>query len=165
LVWDCPLAGKTAKGPDYPLGRFVRTLHTARETMVPAVQVAASAYGDSDIVTRAVAIPSAAAGGSLIPEDFAAQVIELLRPATVVRKAGPVVVPMPRGTMRMGKMTAGATGTYGPEGGMIPTSQPSFGDIVVRFKKALSEGGPLSLPALRAVGGLQTTHRSRSPRL
>jgi HK97 family phage major capsid protein len=92
-------------------------------------------YGESHPVTRALATSTGQAGGFIVPPDYMAEVIELLRPATVVRASGPRVVPMPRGAMTIPKLVAGATGSYQGENGTIAASQPSFGQVQASFKK------------------------------
>ena len=69
------------------------------------------------------------AGGVLIPTQMSGQIIEMLRPRTVVRAGGARSVPMPAGKLRSGRQTAGAVATYGDPSsagrGPIP-SAPAF---------------------------------------
>jgi HK97 family phage major capsid protein len=136
-----PVEGQSATVPAspkeklYPVGSFVKALHHAQGNVMLAAQWAEKNYGENHAVTKALNTSTAAAGGAMVPEDFANQVVELLRPATVVRSSEPIVIPMPRGTMRMGKQTGGVTGTYGAEGGKLGTQQPTVGNIVATFKK------------------------------
>ncbi|HVJ44730.1 MAG TPA: phage major capsid protein [Dongiaceae bacterium] len=124
-----------AKEKDYPVGRYVKSLYAGGGSVHQAADHAKRTYGDDDVVTKALSTAVAADGGALVPEDFADQVIELLRPATVVRSSGALTVPMPRGTMRMPRQTSGVTGSYGSEGGSLSAEQAQFGDIVATFKK------------------------------
>lgn len=123
------------KGPDYPVGRYVKSLYQGGGDVFRAAEHAQRTYGDDDVVTKALSTAVAADGGALVPEDFADQVIELLRPATVVRSSGAIVVPMPRGTMRMPRQTSGVAGSYGSEGGSLTAEQLKVDDIVATFKK------------------------------
>ena len=132
---DLPRAPAAAKAVEYPLGGYVKALFHAGGNAMLASQWAEKHLGASSPVTKALNTSVAASGGNLVPEDFAAQIIELLRPATVVRASNPIIVPMPRGTMRMGKQTAGVTGSYGSEGAKIPAQKPVTGNIVATFKK------------------------------
>lgn len=132
---DPPKAPAQAKSAEYPLGSYVKALYHAGGNAMLAGQWAEKNLGESSPVTKALSTSVAASGGALVPEDFANQIIELLRPATVVRASGPVVVPMPRGTMRMGKQTSGVTGTYGAEGAKAPAQKPGTGNIIATFKK------------------------------
>ena len=127
---------------------MVKAFYHASGNAMLAAQWAEKNLGESHPVTKALNTSQAAAGGALVPEDFANQVIELLRPNTVVRASGPIVIPMPRGTMRMGKQTAGVTGGYGAEGSVMPAQQPTVGNIVASFKK-LTVKVPISNDWLR----------------
>jgi HK97 family phage major capsid protein len=130
-----PTAPASPKEKLYPVGSMVKAFYHAGGNAMLAGQWAEKNYGENHPVTKALNTSTAAAGGALVPEDFANQVIELLRPATVVRSSGVPVIPMPRGTMRMGKQTGGVTGTYGAEGAKAGTQQASTGNIVASFKK------------------------------
>lgn len=132
----------------HPLGSMVKAFYHAGGNSMLAAQWAEKNLGESHPVTKALNTSTAAAGGALVPEDFANQVIELLRPATVVRASGPIVIPMPRGTMRMGKQTGGVNGSYGAEGSAIPTQSQTVGNIVATFKK-LTVKVPISNDWLR----------------
>jgi len=130
-----PTVPASPKEKVYLIGAFVKALHHAQGNVMLAAQWAEKNYGENHIVTKALSTSTAASGGALVPEDFANQVVELLRPATVVRSSEPIIIPMPRGTMRMGKQTGGVTGTYGAEGAKMGTQQPTVGNIVATFKK------------------------------
>jgi HK97 family phage major capsid protein len=132
----------------HPIGGMVKAFYHAGGNAMLAAQWAEKNLGESHPVTKALNTSTAAAGGALVPEDFANQVIELLRPQTVVRASGPIVIPMPRGTMRMGKQTGGVTGSYGAEGSIMPAQQPTVGNIVATFKK-LTVKVPISNDWLR----------------
>ena len=51
-------------------------------------------------------------GGALIPQDFMADLIELLRASTAVRGAGPMEVGMPMGNLTIPRLAGGATAAY-----------------------------------------------------
>lgn len=124
-----------AKSAEYPVGSYVKALYNAGGNAMLAKQWANENLGESHPVTKALSTSVAASGGNMVPEDFANQIIDLLRPNTVVRSSGAPVIPMPRGTMRMGKQTSGVTGTYGAEGAKAGTQKPGTGNIVATFKK------------------------------
>lgn len=96
------------------------------------------------------------AGGVLVPRPLAAQMIGMLRPRVVVRKAGARTVPMSAGELRHAKQTGGATASYGGEIDPIQESEPSF-DKVDRSLKKLSALVPVSNTLLTraTVGGAQ----------
>ena len=94
------------------------------------------------------------AGGVLVPRPLASQMITLLRPRVVVRKAGARTVPMSAGELRHAKQTGGATASYGGEIDPIVESEPSFDKIDTKLKK-LSSLVPVSNTLLMraTVGG------------
>ena len=75
------------------------------------------------------------AGGFLIPPQFSTEVIELLRPAAVVRSLNPLVMSMPNGTLKVPKITTGASATYVGENSNITPTQEKFGQITMSWKK------------------------------
>ena len=100
-----------------------------------ARQAAKDKYGENHPVTKALLAGVGASGGFLVPPDYVAEIIELLRPQARVREAGPRMLPMPRGTMRLPSQTSAATATYGAEDRPIPVSQQKVGAIVASYKK------------------------------
>lgn len=92
-------------------------------------------YGERHPVTRALMLSNASSGGLIVPPDYVADLIELQRPLTVVRSAGPRVISMPHGTMQMPRQSQAATASYGGEVTAIPVSEQAFGGIVAVYKK------------------------------
>ena len=74
-------------------------------------------------------------GGFLVPEEYSTELIEYLRPLSVIRSMNPVIVPMPVGSISIPAMTGGATAEYIGEGSNIAVSQPAFGQIKLTWKK------------------------------
>ena len=97
---------------------------------------------------KALAASDAVSGGFLVPPQFSQEIIEYLRPASVVRKLGPVIIPMPTGTFRIPKMTVGSTFAYQGENTNATKSQPQFGNVTLTFKK-LSGVVPISNDLMR----------------
>lgn len=91
---------------------------------------------------------SSAAGGVTIPEPLANEVIDLLRPKVVVRRAGAETSPIPAGKMRHARMASGATANYGGEAAAIVESEPTFDSVDLSFRK-LTALVPLSNDLLR----------------
>jgi HK97 family phage major capsid protein len=91
-------------------------------------------FGDKD-VAKALNSSGVATGGALVPQAFATEFIELLRAETVIRKAGPVVLPMPLGNMTIPRMSGGATAGYQGELDDIVASQETFDDLQLNAKK------------------------------
>jgi len=96
---------------------------------------AAALYGENHPVTRALVASAGAAGGFIVPPDYMNEIIPLLRARAVVRDAGPLVLPMPRGTMTLPGQASAASAGYGTEVGKIASSQQSLNQIVATYKK------------------------------
>ena len=117
------------------IGGAMKMLGRSAGIMPVARQEAASLYGESHPVTRALVAGQGSAGGFIVPPDYMNEVIELLRPMAVVRGAGPRVIPMPRGTMTLPGQASAASASYGTETGAIGASQPGLNSIVASYKK------------------------------
>src|SRR4029077_17390633 len=70
-----------------------------------------------------------AEGGALIPQDFMADLIELLRAACVVRAASPMTVGMPMGNMTIPRLAGGSTALYQGELDDISLTEEVFDDL------------------------------------
>jgi HK97 family phage major capsid protein len=117
------------------IGGMMRMVgRAASEFKSPAV-LATEQYGESHPVTRALIAGTGAAGGFIVPPDYQAEIIELLRPKAVVRGSGPRVIPMPRGTMTIPGQASAATASYGSEVSTITASQQALNRINLAYKK------------------------------
>lgn len=117
--------------------RYVLGLLHARYnkvSMKDAADFVANRFGD-DIVARALNSSVTGEGGALIPQDFMADLIELLRANTVVRGAGPMEVGMPMGNLTIPRLAGGATAAYQNELDDIAVSQERFDDVNLVAKK------------------------------
>jgi HK97 family phage major capsid protein len=88
-----------------------------------------------EIVVRALNAGITGEGGALIPQDFMADLIELLRANTVVRGAGAMEVGMPNGNLTIPRLAGGATAGYQNELDDIAVSQERFDDVNLSAKK------------------------------
>jgi HK97 family phage major capsid protein len=113
-----------------------------------ARQASLEIYGENHPVTRALNVSTAPAGGFMVPPDYVAELIELLRAQTVVRASGPRVLPMPRGTMTLPRQSQAATAVYGAELAAIPVSQQAVDQIVATYHK-LTAMVPISNDLMR----------------
>lgn len=86
-------------------------------------------------VAKALNTTGTAAGGALIPQAFATEIIELLRARTVVRDSDPTTIPMPGGNLTIPRLAAGASAGYNGELDDIGASQESFDDLQLNAKK------------------------------
>lgn len=103
-------------------GRFVSPVDVAKGWGYHSV-AKALAQGDFD------------SGGSLVHQQFAGELIELLRNKVVVRKAGARVLPMPGGNLTIDRQSASATAYYGQENTAITPSEQTTEQIVLSEKK------------------------------
>ncbi|MER9768880.1 phage major capsid protein [Mesorhizobium sp. M0189] len=83
---------------------------------------------------RALNSGSASAGGVLLPEDMASEVIDILRPATTFLRGNPRRISLAHGAYKLPAAASGAASNWRGEGQAIQTSQPSFKDISLSAK-------------------------------
>lgn len=153
--WAAALFGKPAEQPKKRekgegFARILRANIQARFDPERAVAVLRG-WGDADLadgVQKAMTAGTPIAGGFIVPEGYSQDIIELLRAPSIIRRLGPMVVPMPTGSLRIPKVTAGATGYYVGESSNITPSQLTLGQITLNFKK-LAAIVPLSNDLLR----------------
>jgi HK97 family phage major capsid protein len=116
----------------YVLGLLhARFNHVSNEK---AAEWVSNRFGD-DIVARALVSNITGQGGALIPQDFMADLIELLRASTAVRGANPMEVGMPMGNLTIPRLAGGATAAYQNETDDIAVSQERFDDVNFVAKK------------------------------
>lgn len=154
-----PLPGVTAPAPlaaapaapaerGLTFARMCRTIAAAGGIPHVALQIA-EANGDSGLfANQNVATP--AAGGFLVPEDVSSEVIELLRPQSVVTAMGPRIVPMPNGNLTTNRRATGATFAYGAEQTDAPATGYTYGQVKLSAKK-LRGIVPISNDLLRSA--------------
>jgi len=118
-------------------------------------RVAAKLYGERHPVTegfdtaeKALIAGVGASGGFIVPPEYINEIIEILRPMTVVRSAGPRTMPMPRGTMTLPAQTAAAVASYSGETSAISQTQQQLGQIIASYKK-LTALTPISNDLMR----------------
>jgi len=117
------------------IGGMMRMVGRAASDFESPSKIAAKQYGESHPVTRALLAGVGASGGFIVPPEYHAEIIELLRPMAVVRGSGPRVIPMPRGTMTIPGQASAATATYGSETTRIASSQQALNRINLAYKK------------------------------
>lgn len=153
-----PLPGVTAPQPvasvpaapaekGLTFARMTRTIAAAGGIHHVALQIA-EANGDSGLFANQN-MGSGAAGGFLVPEDVSTEVIELLRPLSVVTAMSPRIVPMPNGNLTTNRRATGANFSYGGEQQDIQATGVSFGQVKLSAKK-LSGLIPISNDLLRS---------------
>lgn len=130
--------------------RMFRALAAGGGIPYVAAQIAEKEWGESGLFANQN-ISSGAAGGFLVPEDVSTEVIELLRPASVVLGMMPQMVDMPAGNMTMNRLATGASAGYIGEQADAPPTGVQFGQVKLSAKK-LAALIPISNDLLRASG-------------
>lgn len=127
--------------------RVLRCLAGSKGDPMRAAMAYEKWYG-ADTISKALAATDATAGGFLLQDDVALEVIEYLRPMSVVQKMNPVVVPLDSGTLRMPKVTGGASAGYIAENNNISMTGQTFGQVQLTAKK-LAAFVPISNDLIR----------------
>lgn len=78
------------------------------------------------------------AGGFAVPEPLAQDIIDLLRPKVIVRRAGAQTGPIPAGRMRNARLATGATAAYAGETGAAVASAGTVDAVDLAFKKLMA---------------------------
>ncbi len=112
---------------------MVRTIAAAGGNGYVAQQIAEQ-NGDSGLFANQN-MGSGPAGGFLVPEDVSTEVIELLRPASVVTAMGPRFVPMPNGNLTTNRRATGANFAYGGEQQDAKATGYTYGQVKLSAKK------------------------------
>lgn len=136
------------RGAGMAWARCLRAVAAAKLRGAPTAEGAVEAlkrWGDddlakawSDVQEKSLVSNSPIDGGFLVPTQFSTDVIELLRPSAVVRSLDPVVLPMPNGSVKVPRITAGSTAQYVGESIAPNASQPEFGQLSLTFKKLIT---------------------------
>ena len=87
-------------------------------------------------------------GHFLVPDEWASEIIELLRPEVTVRKLGAQTMTLVGGKMHIPAMVGGATAEYLGESADIGVTEPEFGEKILIGKK-LAALVPVSNDLLR----------------
>lgn len=117
--------------------RFVRAMAFGRGDLERAKHFCTKTWDDGlgDDIVKSLQAGDLTAGGALVPPEYAQEIIELLRPMSVVRAAGARTLPMNAGSLTLRKQTAGSTAAYVGESTNITKTQPTTGQIVMTSKK------------------------------
>lgn len=142
-----PAPAKTERAPGHAISRIIRSLAAARGNPRDAAEHCEKVYGDGE-VAKALAAGTGSAGGFLVPDQFSAELIEFLRPASVIRRMNPVLLPMPNGNMTLPKQTGGGSADYVGENNNITPSEQTFGQLKLTARK-LAALTPISNDLIR----------------
>lgn len=134
-VWARPKGRTFTEGKGYQAARFcIGLLHKKWNGTDKACEFIVNRFGDTD-VAKALNTLVVAEGGALIPQDFMADLIELLRANTVVRGASPMTVGMPMGNLTIPRLAGGASAGYQGELDDIALTEEAFDDVNFVAKK------------------------------
>ena len=138
-VKQYPLARKVGgdqhEGKGLDFARVIRCFAAAKGDIEQAAHIAAEQFGPESRVVRALAAGEGAAGGFLVDSELSDEIIELLRPMTVVRSLNPIVLPMESGVLEVRKLAGGASASYSGENEDIGVSEPTFELLRLTWKK------------------------------
>lgn len=147
------------RGAGVPVARMARALAACHGDLERAKLFAKQAWGEGDVAYKSLMASEADSGGVLVPEMQSAEVIELLRAQSKFMLMNPTVVPMPTGSVKVSRITGGATAHYINEAVNIPASQGSTDMITLNWKKLVGLV-PISNDLLRfAAVGVDTMVR------
>lgn len=133
-----PNSARKTPEPGQRAAQMVLAVAAAKRMGVSPVDVCARRFGADSYSTRALQASLGSTGGYLIPIELSAELIELLRPKTVVRRACPASrqISLPRGNLTIGRQNTGATVGYVGEGQSTAYTQETVGEITLQAKKA-----------------------------
>lgn len=133
-----PNSARKTPEPGQRAAQMVLAVATAKRMGVSPVDVCAKRFGADSVSTRALQASLGSTGGYLIPIELSSELIELLRPRTVVRRACPSSrqISLPRGNLTIGRQNTGATVGYVGEGQSTAYTQETVGEITFQAKKA-----------------------------
>ena len=121
--------------PGAKMAQMVRLLAMAQGNQQQAAHLATEGGFGQD-VAMALSTVTAGAGGVLVPTNFAAELIESLRPQSVVRRMGAVSLPLNNGNLTIPRILGNTTVTYIGTETDISTTDMVFGDLKLSAKKA-----------------------------
>lgn len=148
------ISGDPYKGAGLKFGRFVRALAAGKQSGRDP-RVIAKQWGDGWLAEaideqeqKALAAGVISAGGAIVPDEYRAELVELLRSQSVIRAAGCPTIPMKSGSMTMPRQSAAATAAYVGENANIAISQLALEQVQLAAKK-LAATTPVSNDLLR----------------
>lgn len=155
-VKDIFAAMQEAKAQDHRLrsqgaglmaGRYIRALAAGKGDPDRASRFVRQVWRD-EAFAKALSESVFSDGGAIVPDEYVAEIIELLRARAVVRQLGATPLPMNSGSLSIPRQTAGATASYVGENKPISPSQLATGQIQLSAKK-LAALVPISNDLLR----------------
>ena len=128
------VAKEKAKGKGADAARFLRAIAAGKGDTRKAADYAKKNWNDERF-SKQLLESEYDAGGVLVPDEYAAELIDLLRAQSVVRNMGAMTMPMNSGSLTIPKLTGGTTANYIGENEKGGASEPTFGSIQLSAKK------------------------------
>ena len=123
------------------LGATITAIYHGRNDPERAIKYAKARWGDGNPIQDHLqkALTSATTGGAveMVQTTVAAEVIEALRPASVVRSSGAQIVPNPTGTLQIPRIATGAGVSWVGEASASNATQQVFDSVTLTRKKAM----------------------------
>jgi HK97 family phage major capsid protein len=123
----------TEKGLDF--ARALKAAAVAKGDPEKALAFAEKTYGKDSVVTKTMLAGLEAAGGAFVPVSYSDDVIELLRPASVIRSLNPLNPPLINGNLTLPAITGGASASYIGEAQPISATGLTTGQVKFVAKK------------------------------
>ncbi|MCS3467402.1 HK97 family phage major capsid protein [Pseudomonas sp. JUb42] len=120
--------------PGANMARMARVLAASRGDQHAAAKLAHDS-GYDPAIAMALSTVTPGAGGVLVPQSFSSEVIELLRPKSVVRKLGAVSLPLLNGNLTVPRIKGGAVVGYIGTDEDMPVTDVQFDDLKLSAKK------------------------------
>lgn len=118
------------------VARIALALMATNNKLDEAIKFANTEIRDKDV---SMALNTAAdSGGSLVPEAYSRDFIELLRPQLVVAKMGARVTSLPRGKLTFSRQSGGATSKFRGEGQPVNASNPKTEPVKMNAKSQMT---------------------------
>ncbi len=115
--------------------KVLMALRSSGNDLAAAHKYATEKWGDDNLVAKQLLASDGTAGGFWMESGASQEIIELLRPAAVVRSMGPMIIQLPTAAFTLPKMTGGSTASYIGETQNIPLTEPTAGDVRLLAKK------------------------------
>uniref|UniRef100_UPI003342B2E1 phage major capsid protein n=1 Tax=Castellaniella defragrans TaxID=75697 RepID=UPI003342B2E1 len=129
-----PVQPKTPEKPGAGMAKMVIALAAAQGNRQEAAKIAMDrGYGEH--IAASLNTLTSGAGGVLVPTNLSSEVIELLRPKSVVRRLGARSLPLNNGNVTIPRLKGGAVVAYIGSDSDIPTTQQEFDDLKLSAKK------------------------------
>jgi HK97 family phage major capsid protein len=132
------------------VARMVRALAAAGGDAQLASQLAVE-RGFGEEVAMSLNTLTSSAGGILVPANLSSEVIELLRPKSVVRKLGARTLPISNGNITIPRLKGGAVVGYVGADSDMPATEQQFDDLQLTAKK-LAALVPIANDLLKYAG-------------